>query len=98
MDASRLLDTESLRTMLGPHGQWARDAGERVRDRRHSLGWSLAVLATLADTDPQTISRVETAVLVPREYLKVAIANALACEVTDLWRPVKRSDLVDHAA
>jgi hypothetical protein len=54
------------------------------------LGFTLESLAGAVDTRLQTISRVEAGSLVPRDYLRAAIAYALATEVDNLWTPPTR--------
>lgn len=65
--------------------KWAIDCGAKVEGKRGERGWTRARFAQLVGTTEATIHRVETGVLAPRDYLKIAIAAALATPVADLW-------------
>lgn len=69
--------------------------GDLVRERRRELRLTQAQLAALVGDDGitvQAISRIERGELRPRDYVKVALALALACEVSDLFpMPPRRS-------
>ena len=65
--------------------KWAVDCGSRVAAKRTSRGWTRVQLAELVGTTEATIHRVESGVLAPRDYLKMAIAAALIAEVSELW-------------
>lgn len=93
-----LLNTDKLRAAHGPGSKWAREAGERVQARRAELKVSQQWVAGAANTTLQTIFRVERGELVPRDYLRGAIAFALMTEVDDLWRPSTRDEMFDLAA
>lgn len=92
-----LLDTAAVRSLYEPAGEWAKDCGERVRRNREQHGFTLSRLAELADTNVQTIYKIERGLIVPREYLKASIAYALSVEVTDLWGPFSRRNLASRA-
>lgn len=61
--------------------------GNRVRSRRESFEWTQADLARALDGEitVQAISKIERGELRPRDYLKIALAIALCCEVEDLF-------------
>lgn len=42
-------------------------------------------LADLAGTTEPTIMRIEAGTLNPRDHLRIAIADALRCEVGEIW-------------
>ena len=65
--------------------KWAIDCGTRIATRRTELGWNRATLATLVGTTEATIHRIESGAVSPRDYLKMAIAAALAVPVEQLW-------------
>lgn len=56
-----------------------------------------ADLAALADTTPQTIDKIRSGDIVPRDYLRFAIAMALGCEVDDIFPMPTRQELHDRA-
>lgn len=63
----------------------AREWGIRVDERMRTLKIREADLARMAGTTPQTIHKVRTGKLMPREYLRVMIALALAADPGDLF-------------
>lgn len=65
--------------------KWAVDCGALVAGRRTEMGWTRQQLATLVGTTEATIHRVESGAVSPRDYLKMAIAAALAVPVEQLW-------------
>jgi DNA-binding XRE family transcriptional regulator len=65
--------------------KWAIDCGARVEFKRGERGWTRSRLAFLVGTTEATIHRVESGALAPRDYLKIAIAAALATPVAELW-------------
>lgn len=69
----------------------AREWGIRVDERMKSLGVKEADLARLAGTTPQTIHKIRTGKLAPREYLRVMIAFSLATEPGDLFPAATRA-------
>lgn len=94
-----LLDVDRLRELLGPGGPWACACGSRIREQRQrALGMSLEGAATRAGTTLQTLARVERGEIVPRDYLRAAIAVSLHCEVHDLWRPLSQLELRERAS
>jgi transcriptional regulator with XRE-family HTH domain len=92
------LDQEAVRSMFGPSSEWACQAGASIKARRLALGFTLQRLADLAGTTVQTIQRVETGKLIPREYLKASIAVALVLDVTDIWAWPPRHEICRQAA
>jgi DNA-binding XRE family transcriptional regulator len=91
----RLLDPEALAELVR---EWTVVAGGRVKERRTRLGLTQQAVATMADSTPETICRVELGQFTPREGLKMAIAHALATEVAELWPPLPASKVQDRAA
>ncbi len=83
---------------MGSGGVWAQRCGAVVKARRKNLNLTLQQVADLAATTPQTVARAEAGTLVPRDHLRVALAFALFCEVTDLWPWPARSEVHQHAA
>lgn len=59
--------------------------GAAVRKRREKRGLSQAQLARACDTSQQTIAKIETGKLIPRDRLKVVIAARLGVAVADLF-------------
>lgn len=92
-----LLEADALRTLMGPGGAWAKECGARMKKRRLELKLSQETLARACDTRLQTISRVEGGALVPRDYLRAAIAYSLGLEVNDIWTPPTRPDMFKAA-
>lgn len=92
-----LLDTVALRTLFEPAGEWARECGERVKRQRAERGYTISRLAELADTNVQTIYKIERGLIIPREYLKASIAYALNTEIIDLWGPLSRRTIGTRA-
>ena len=80
-----LLDTGTLRRDLRGGGEWARQCGERVARRREHLGLTSTQLAQLVGVPEPTIWKVEQGLLAPRDYLKIAIAFAMATPVEHLF-------------
>lgn len=93
-----LLDEKAVRSLFGPSGDWSERCGRAVRQRRQDLGFTLQRLADLTGTTLQTISRIESGQLVPRDRMKAAIAYALALEVQDLWTYPTLREISDRAA
>lgn len=93
-----LLEDDALRTFLGPGGRWASECGARVKHRRGELNFTLQRVADLTGSTPQTIARVESGAIVPRDKLRVAIAFALFVEVDRLWPWPSRELVHDRAA
>lgn len=84
----RTIDTEVLREHLGPHGPWAREAGQIVKalcDR-----WCLKPedLAEVVGVTPTTIKAIIAGRIVPRDYLRASIALVLGKDSADIWRPL----------
>lgn len=77
----------------------AKQSGARVRARRKALGLRQHDLARLIDPafPFQTISKIEMGQIIPREYLRAAIAMRLCCEVEELWPYPRRADLMKVA-
>lgn len=98
MNPTTPIDREALKGYMGPGGEWAKACGERLRQRRELLGFSLADLARYSDSTLQTISRIERGELVPRDHLKGAIALALLEDLNNLWPWPSREDMWNRSA
>lgn len=92
-----LLDIDRLRAFSSAGSDRAREAGEKVAKRRAEVKLSQQRLAVAAGTTLQTIFRIERGELVPREYLRQAIAYALMVEVDALWPNATRQEIHDAA-
>jgi DNA-binding XRE family transcriptional regulator len=75
-------DTEDLRSFADT---WAKECGRRINQRRDLFGLHRRQLADLCGVTESTIIRIEDGDQTPREWLRLAIAGALRCEVADLW-------------
>lgn len=78
--------------------KWAIDCGAKVAAQRVERGWDRRKLASLVGTTEATIHRVESGVLAPRDYLKMAIAAALSVSVDQLWPYPNASTVFAEAA
>lgn len=76
----------------------AREWGIRVDERMKALGIKEADLARGAGTTPQTIHKIRTGQMVPREYLRVMIALVLCAEPGDLFPPATRARVLGAVA
>lgn len=94
-DDSPFFDLDEVRRMAR---KWAIDCGARVEDKRTERGWSRVQLANLVGTTEATIHRVESGVMSPRDYLKMAIAAALDTPVAVLWPYPDRAAVFTGAA
>lgn len=88
-------DLDEVRVMAR---KWAVDCGKRVEKARMGRQWDRRQLAGLVGTTEATIHRVESGVLAPRDYLKMAIAAALAVDVVELWPYPDRAAIFAGAA
>ena len=59
--------------------------GDAVAERRKLLGLSQQTLADLCGTTQQTISKIELGEIIPRDRLKVTIANRLGVPLSALF-------------
>jgi transcriptional regulator with XRE-family HTH domain len=68
--------------------------GHEVRARRTQLGLTLAQVSELTDGSlrAQTLHKIETGEIEPREYMKLAVAIALMTEVDTLFPPTSRAE------
>lgn len=83
-----LIDAPALREYLGPHGPWAKECGERVTKYLGRIGQSEAWLADAVGTTATTVKEIQAGRLVPRDYLRAAIAFALGQDVDTIWPPL----------
>jgi DNA-binding XRE family transcriptional regulator len=81
-DVAPLVDPDRLRAYVDRE---ARHWGGRVRQRREDLGFSLAQCAGLAGSTPQTLHKIESGEITPRDHLRIALAFALSTEVDRLF-------------
>lgn len=92
------MDLDGLRAHVA--GGCAAEWGSRVRGRRLDQRLTQAQLAALIGDDGvtvQTISKLERGELVPRDYLKLALALALCVEVQKLFPMPARSAIARFA-
>lgn len=87
------IDGEAIRAITGPKSPWAKQCGKRVEKRRADLRFSRAQVARGAGATEMTIFRIERGELVPRDYLRLALAMTLFCEVDDLWPAMTRQEI-----
>lgn len=109
MSATEAIDTAALRTHLGPRGPWASDAAARIQTLLDTLDPAIKAagvarqsqwLAREVDVTETTIVSILRGELVPRDYLRAAIAWRLGKDVADIWPPLRRdriSDFVEAA-
>lgn len=67
------------------YSTWLADAAEKVTTRRKALNLSQSQLAKEAELSQQTVSRIEQAKFEPKTTTKVRLAEALLCDVADLF-------------
>lgn len=65
--------------------------GSRVTRRRRDLGLSQAELAELCNLTQQTISKIERNMIVPRDRVKMLLAEVMVCSVDTLFPWPKRN-------
>lgn len=85
-----LIDAPALREYLGPNGPWAVEAGARVRKYRQRLERTETWLGAAVGVSATTIREIEKGGLVPRDYLRAAIAYCLGQDVETIWPPLTR--------
>jgi transcriptional regulator with XRE-family HTH domain len=89
------VDREAVRAYLRVESAtW----GHNVHARRKAAGLTLEQVATLADTTPQTVHKVERGQITPRDDLRLALALALFCEVADLFPTPTRGGFIKAAS
>lgn len=86
-----VIDSPALREHLGPNGPWASECGARVKKYRNRMGQTETWLAACVGSTTQTIRQIEAGKLVPREYLRAAIAYTLGQDIETIWPPLTRS-------
>lgn len=64
---------------------WGAECAARLESRMDALGVDHYQLAATVGVHPHTVSRIQTAAIIPREYLRIAFAGALGCDVADIW-------------
>ena len=79
------LDTEALNGHLAAGSPWAIANGTRLRTRRKHSNMTVRSLADAVGTTGQTIYAIEQGNLVPRDYLRLAIAHVMGCDVSELF-------------
>lgn len=72
---------------------WARASGKRLQQRRCALNLSQQQLARMVGVVPQTISKAELGLIVPKDSVRMHVAAVLLCEVADIWPWPARADL-----
>ena len=82
------LNSQRLRMLTD---DWARQCGTRIRARRIELKFSQEELAGLVGIRPQSISKFELGTATPKEAVRLALANALICEASELFPPIPRA-------
>jgi transcriptional regulator with XRE-family HTH domain len=95
IEISPVVDPERLKAYVDRE---ARHWGGRVRQRREDLGYTLARLAALTGTTAQTINKIETGEITPRDHLRIALAFALATEIDRLFPLPKREVILRELA
>lgn len=64
---------------------WGEHIGAEIRTKRLTKGWGPTFFAGLIDVPLQTLHKIETGEIIPRDHLKAAIALALGVELSDLY-------------
>ena len=93
--STHTLDIDSLESNLAAGSAWARTNGNRVRARRHAMGLSLSQVGMLVGKPPQTIHGIETGRIVPRDYLRLAIAHSLKRDLDELFPMPSREEVAE---
>ena len=86
-EAEPLLDERRLNAAIF---EWERECGDRLAKRRRELGWTQRQLAELVGIRHTAVSKFELSLATPRDRVRLALACALMCEVTDIWPPIDR--------
>jgi len=89
MEQQPLLDERRLRAAMA---NWDTECGKRLRDRRNTLDMKQGTLAAAVGVGTTAISNYELGLATPRDGIRIAIAVALACEVSDIWPPLERAE------
>lgn len=84
-----LLDSRLLRAAIN---KWGEECAKRMRARRLELGIKQGTLAEAVGVRQSAISSFESAITIPTDRVRVAIAVALFCEVSDIWPPMGRGE------
>lgn len=88
------VDLDKLRDVFIQHRV---ECGARVKARRQELGVRQGPIAKRVGVPVQTISKIERGDVMPRDYLKAAIAVVLGCAIDDLW-PYPDRHVINAAA
>lgn len=91
-------DIAALRDYFRPGGTYAVECGRGVESLRKDLHITRERLAAECGVTATTIRSIEGGLLLPRDYLRAAIALTLGKDVTDLWPPPRRARLYEMAA
>lgn len=76
----------------------AKHWGGAVKDRRKKLGLGQQQLADLADVKQQTISKIESGLMIPHDRLKLVLANRLGIDPGVLFAWPDRTELTECVA
>lgn len=76
---------------------WAKQSGRRLQQHRARLKLSQKRLAAMVGVVPQTISKAELGLIVPKDAVRMAIAASLLCEVGDIWPYPERTYITSVA-
>lgn len=87
---SPLLDSEIVAELVRARRI---EDGQRLQKRRVALHLTQAQVADLAGMNISSVCRVESGTYTPRDDHKVALATALAQEITDIWVPLRISEV-----
>lgn len=91
-----MIETASPAVLRAVMRARAIDAGERIREERIAKGWGPTHFCALIGVPLQTLHKVEVGEIVPRDYLKAAIALALDIDLAELYRwPTNREIRTD---
>lgn len=77
-----LVDKDRLKSYMDRESRFW---GSLVTARRKTLRMTLAEVALLANTSPQTVFKIERGQITPRDELRIALAIALRTEVAALF-------------
>lgn len=90
------LDTDALKSTLANDSRWAHQCGARVAARRNALGLSVRYVADYIGTTVQYVHMIEAGKRVPADHLRLALAHALACDISDLYPLPTRDEVAEY--